>query len=137
GGGGEGCGRRVTPTDATVAYGQFQHGELFGFDRKRGERVDIQPQPEPGEPPSHWNWDSPLIVSPFSHTRLYFASQRVYRTDDRGDSWKPISPDLTRQIDRNKLKVMGRGWSIEALAKNATASFVVNIERRDERALTE
>ena len=61
-----------------------------------------------GEPPLRWNWDSPLIISPHCHTRLYFAANRLFRSDDRGDSWKPISPDLTRQIDRNKLQVMGK-----------------------------
>jgi photosystem II stability/assembly factor-like uncharacterized protein len=135
--GGDGFQPRVDPTDPNVAYGQYQHGELFRFDRKSGERVDIQPQPEPGEPGSHWNWDSPLIVSPFSHTRLYFASQRLYRTDDRGDSWKAVSPDLTRQIDRNRLKVMGRVWSIDAVAKNASTSFYGNIVALDESPLQE
>ena len=135
--GGDGFQPRVDPTDPNVVYGQYQHGELYRFDRKSGERVEIQPQPEPGEPGSHWNWDSPLIVSPFSHTRLYFASQRLYRTDDRGDTWKPVSPDLTRQIDRNKLKVMGRVWSIDAVAKNASTSFYGNIVALDESPLKE
>jgi photosystem II stability/assembly factor-like uncharacterized protein len=135
--GGDGFQPRVDPTDPNVAYGESQHGELSRFDRKSGERVDIQPQPEPGEPASHWNWDSPLIVSPHSHTRLYFASQRVYRTDDRGDSWKAVSPDLTRQIDRNRLKVMDRVWSIDAIAKNASTSFYGNIVALDESPLKE
>ena len=43
------------------------------------------------------------------HTRLYFAANRLFRSDDRGDSWKPVSPDLTRQIDRNKLAGHGQG----------------------------
>ena len=78
-------------------------------------------------PPLRWNWDSPLIISPHSHTRLYFAAQRVFRSDDRGDSWKPVSGDLTRQIDRNRLKVMGRVWRADAVAKNASTSFYGNI----------
>jgi photosystem II stability/assembly factor-like uncharacterized protein len=135
--GGDGFQARVDPTDPNVAYGESQHGELSRFDRKSGERVDIQPQPEPGEPGSHWNWDTPLIVSPHSHTRLYFASQRLYRTDDRGDTWKPVSPDLTRQIDRNKLKVMGRVWSIDAIGKNTSTSLYGNIVAIDESPLKE
>ena len=83
--------------------------------------------PAPGEPPLRWNWDSPLIISPHRHTRLYFAAQRVFRSDDRGDTWRPVSADLTRQIDRNKLKVMGRVWSVDAVAKNASTSFYGNI----------
>jgi hypothetical protein len=97
------------------------------FDRRTGERLSIQPAQGKGEAPSRWNWDSPLIISPHSHTRLYFASQRLYRSDDRGDSWKAVSGDLTKQVDRNKLPVMGKVWGPDAVAKNASTSFYGNI----------
>ena len=135
--GGDGFQPRVDPTDPNIVYGQYQHGELYRFDRKSGERMEIQPQPEPGEPGSRWNWDSPLIISPHSHTRLYFASQRVYKTDDRGDTWTPVSGDLTRQLDRNRLKVMGRVQSVDAIAKNASTSIYGNIVWLDESPLKE
>ena len=130
--GGDGFQCAADPTDANIVYGESQHGGLVRFDRKTGERVDIQPQSDPGEPGLRWNWDSPLLISPHSHTRLYFAAQRVFRSDDRGDTWKPVSPDLTRQIDRNQLKVMGRVWSVDAIAKNASTSFYGNIVSLDE-----
>ena len=125
--GGDGFKPAVDPTDPNIVYSQYQHGELFRFDRKTGERIDVQPQTLPNEDPSRWNWDSPLIISPHAHTRLYFASQRVYRSDDRGDSWRAISGDLTRQIDRNQLPVMGRVYGIDAVAKNNSTSFYGNI----------
>ena len=68
-----------------------------------------------------------IIVSPHSHTRLYFAANKLFRSDDRGDTWKTISPDLTRQIDRDTLPVMGRIWGPDAVAKNASTSFYGNI----------
>ena len=105
---------------------------LVRYDRKTGEQIDIQPQPGPGEPGLRWNWDSPLIISPHSHTRLYFAAQRLFRSDDRGDSWQPVSPDLTRQIDRNRLEIMGRVWSVDAVAKNASTSLYGNIVSLEE-----
>jgi photosystem II stability/assembly factor-like uncharacterized protein len=125
--GGDGFQPRIDPTDANVVYAESQHGGLVRHDRKTGESVGIQPQSLAGEAPLRWNWDSPLIISPFSHSRLYFAAQRVFRSDDRGDSWTPISGDLTAQIDRNKLPVMGRVWSVDAVAKNASTSFYGNI----------
>jgi photosystem II stability/assembly factor-like uncharacterized protein len=125
--GGDGFKPAVDPTDPAIVYSQYQHGELYRFDRRNGERIDIQPQTMPGEDPSRWNWDSPLIISPHAHTRLYFASQRVYRSDDRGDSWRAVSGDLTRQIDRNQLPVMGRVYGIDAVAKNNSTSFYGNI----------
>lgn len=69
-------------------------------------------------PPLRWNWDAPFIISPFSHTRLYVAANRLFRSDDRGDHWTAISPDLTRQIDRDTIPVMGRLWDTNAVTKN-------------------
>src|SRR4030095_8966119 len=96
-------------------------------DRKSGEQTYIQPQPGRGEPPLRWNWDAPLIISPHSHTRLYFAANKLFRSDDRGNSWTAVSPDLTRQIDRRKLKVMGKVWGADTVAYNASTSFYGNI----------
>jgi len=124
---GDGFQPQADPEDPNIVYAEAQHGALIRLDRKTGERIDIQPQPEGKEDGSRWNWDSPIIISPHSHTRLYFASQRLYRSDDRGDSWQAVSPDLTRQIDRNKLKVMGRVWSVDSVAKNSSTSFYGNI----------
>ena len=121
--GGDGFQPRIDPTNPDVIYGESQHGELARYDRKTGERVGIQPQIEPGEPASRWHWDAPLIISPFANTRLYFASQRVYRSDDRGDTWRPISGDLSRQLDRNTLQLMGKVWGIDAVAKNTSTSL--------------
>ena len=80
-----------------------------------------------GEPPLRWNWDSPLVLSPHSPTRLYYAANKVFRSDDRGNSWRRVSPDLTRRIDRSKLKIMGRVWSVNAVARNASTSYFGNI----------
>ncbi|MFM8559080.1 MAG: WD40/YVTN/BNR-like repeat-containing protein, partial [bacterium] len=135
--GGDGFQPRVDPTDPNIVYGSYQHGELYRFDRRSGERTEIQPQPEPGEPGSRWNWDSPLIISPHSHTRLYFASQRVYRSDDRGDTWRAVSPDLTAGIDRNRLPVMGRVQSVDAIAKNMSTSIYGNIVWVDESPIAD
>jgi photosystem II stability/assembly factor-like uncharacterized protein len=125
--GGDGFFSAVDPKDPNTVYSESQHGNLVRFDRRSGEEIDIQPQAGPGEAPLRWNWDSPLIISPFSNTRLYFAAQRVFRSDDRGDNWKPVSGDLTQQIDRNRLKMMGRVWGPDAVAKNTSTSFYGNV----------
>ncbi len=76
------------------------------------------------------------MISPHS-SRLYFAANKLFRSDDHGDSWTAVSPDLTRQIDRNKLKVMGRVWSVDAVAKNASTSFYGTIVSLTESPLVE
>jgi len=129
---GDGFHIQVDPEDPDVVYTEIQYGGLARFDRKTGEKIDIQPQPGPGEDPLRFNWDSPLLLSPHSRTRLYFAAQRLFRSDDRGDTWRAVSPDLTTQTDRNRLKVMGRVWSVDAVARNQSTSFYGNIVALDE-----
>ncbi|GMU63910.1 MAG: hypothetical protein AMXMBFR36_01840 [Acidobacteriota bacterium] len=124
---GDGFQAAVEPGNPNVVYAQAQYGILVRLDLVTREETFLQPQAEPGEPPLRWNWDSPLMISPHSPTRLYFAAQRIYRSDDRGDSWRPVSPDLTRQIDRNQLPVMGKVQRIDAVAKNASTSLYGNI----------
>jgi photosystem II stability/assembly factor-like uncharacterized protein len=135
--GGDGFAPRVDPENPDVVYSQWQNGGLHRVDLKSGEMLEIAPQTAPGEDPARWNWDSPLIISPHSHTRLYYASQRVYRSDDRGDGWQAVSPDLTRQLDRNTLEVMGRVWSVDAVAKNRSTSFYGNVVSLSESPLVE
>ena len=88
---GDGFDPAVDPEDPDTIYSQWQYGGLVRFNRKTGERVDIRPQPEKSGTPNRWNWDSALLISPHSNTRVYYGSQRLYRTDDRGDSWEAIS----------------------------------------------
>ncbi len=130
--GGDGFQSQVDPNNPNIVYSQSQHGNLVRHDRLTGETIDIQPQPEEPGASLRWNWDSPLIISPHQGSRLYFAANRLFRSDDRGDSWRAVSPDLTRQVDRNKLKVMGRVWSVDSVAKNASTSFFGNIVSLDE-----
>jgi photosystem II stability/assembly factor-like uncharacterized protein len=125
--GGDGFETVVDPEDPNILYAQAQYGEVQRYDRKSGEKVDIKPQAGLGEPAHRFNWDSPLIISPHSHTRLYFAAQKVFRTDDRGNTWRAVSQDLTRQIDRNQLKVMGKIWGPDAVAKSSSTSPYGNI----------
>ena len=124
--GGDGFRTQVDPEDPNVIYAELQNGNIVRDDKRTGERMGIQPEPGRGEDPLRWNWDSPFIISPHSHTRLYFASNKLYRSDDRGDSWKVISGDLSRSLDRDKLPVMGKVWSMDAVAKNQSTAFFGN-----------
>ncbi len=135
--GGDGFFSKVDPEDPNIVYAESQYGVLVRYDKKSGEQLGIQPQPAVGEAPFRWNWDSPLIISHFNHEKLYFAANKLFESTDRGDSWKEISGDLTRQIDRDKLKVMGKIWSVDAVEKNASTSFYGNVVALAESPLKE
>ena len=125
--GGDGFRSAVDPLDPNTIYSESQYGTLIRYDKPTGQELQLQPKEGKGEAPLRWNWDSPIIISPHSHTRLYFAANKLFRSDDRGDTWKAISGDLSRQMDRNKLPVMGKVWGPDAVAKNASTSFYGNI----------
>ncbi len=125
--GGDGFHCAVDPTDSNTVYGEYQYGGLCRFDRKTGNRVDIQPLAAPGDAPLRWNWDSPLVLSPHDPKHLYFAANRVFKSDDRGDSWTPVSPDLSRGLDRDQLPVYGKILPPDAVAKHLSTSFYGNV----------
>jgi photosystem II stability/assembly factor-like uncharacterized protein len=99
------------PGNPDIVYAQWQQGNLCRTDRTTGEVVFIKPQPAENEPPERYNWDAPILVSPHQPATIFFGSQRVWRSDNRGDSWKAISPDLTKNQERMELPIMGRQQS--------------------------
>jgi photosystem II stability/assembly factor-like uncharacterized protein len=132
---GDGFESVVDPEDPNIIYAQSQNGNLVRFDKKSGESRDIQPQPKAGELAYNWNWDSPVMVSPFDHKTIYFGANRLFKSTDRGDSWTEISPDLDQNIDRNLLPMMGKVWPMTAVAKNESTSRYGAIVSLDESRL--
>lgn len=120
---GDGYEPQIDPEDPNIVYTQYQYGGLARYDRRTMERVPIVPHPAADEPAPKWNWNTPLLISPHDNERIYYAAERLYRSDDRGDNWRVVSPDLTRGLDRNTLEVMGRVWSVDTIAKNDSTSF--------------
>lgn len=120
--GGDGFFQAIDPTDPNIVYSAWQYGNIVRYDKKSGEVLDIRPEPGKGEKTFKWYWDTPFFISPHSPSRLYIAAERVFRSDDRGESWKSISGDLTTKTDRNSFKVMDKYWSIDAVSKDVSTS---------------
>lgn len=109
---GDGHQPATEPGNPDIVYAQWQQGNLTRYDRTTGEMVYIKPQPAKGESYERYNWDAPIFVSPHKSSRLYFASHRVWKSEDRGDSWTAISGDLTKGLERIQQPIMGstQGW---------------------------
>ncbi len=120
--GGDGFWQAADPDNPDIVYSAYQYGNIFRYDRKSGERIKIKPMPKQGEKTFRWNWDAPFIVSHFQGTRLYMGANKLFESDDRGNSWHEISGDLTRNMDRNKFKMMGKYWPASAVAKDVSTS---------------
>ncbi len=114
------------PVYNDIIYAETQQGGLHRVDLSTGERVFIQPQAREGDPHERFNWDAPILVSPHNPARLYFASYRVWKSENRGDDWDPISGDLTRNEERLTLPIMGRQqswdnpWDVGAMSNYNT-----------------
>ena len=114
------------PGNPDIIYAETQQGGLHRVDLKTGEPVLVQPQPRAGDPHERFNWDAPIVVSPHDPARLYFASYRVWRSDNRGDDWQPVSGDLTRNEERLALPIMGgvqswdNPWDVRAMSNYNT-----------------
>ena len=135
--GADGYACAIDPENPDIIFASWQVGRLVRFDKRSGEQVDIQPQPGLGAEPPRWNWDSPLLLSPHSRTRIYYGSQRLYRSDDRGDTWSVVSPDLSRGISRLEQEIMGRTRSVDALWDHDAMSYFGNLTGITESPLQE
>lgn len=135
--GADGYGVQIDPTDPDILYLMTQQGNLYRTHRRSEESIRVQPQPEPGDPPERWNWDSPILISPHDTERLYFGSQRLWRSDDRGDSWTAVSADLTTNTNRYELPYMGRVWALDALHDNGAMSKYATLTTISESPVVE
>jgi photosystem II stability/assembly factor-like uncharacterized protein len=163
--GGDGFQSRNDPEDPMIVYGQSQNGNPSRWNMRTNERRSIRPpqasgsgrgrggrggggddeegqQPQqqpsgPTVPADRANWDTPFIISPHSPSRLYWATEYVYRSDDRGDSWTRISPDLTRKLDAFAIPIMGKVWPRDSVALNTSTTPLSNVVSLDESPLME
>jgi len=117
--GGDGFQARVDPVDPNIVYGMSQGARISRVDMKTGESTSVSPphQDEAGDT-VYWHWDVPFAISHFDRYRVYALGSRLARSDNRGDDWTFISPNISRQIDRDTLEVMGRVWPANAVWKN-------------------
>jgi photosystem II stability/assembly factor-like uncharacterized protein len=92
---GDGFGTVPILSDPMVGYAMSQEGYIVRWNLRTGERKDIRPSPPPNEPDLRFNWNAAIAPDPFHGDGLYFGSQYVHKSSDRGETWTTISPDLT------------------------------------------
>ncbi len=125
------------PDDPDICYLEWQVGNVVRHNRRTGELVDIKPLAGPDDPPERWNWDCPIVVSAHDPARLFVASQRVWRSDDRGDSWTPVSEDLTTNRNRYELPSFGAVPSIDSLYDHMAMSLYSTISHLSESPIAD
>ncbi|MFY0686220.1 MAG: glycosyl hydrolase [Cyclobacteriaceae bacterium] len=135
--GADGYGSVYDWKDNNTAYMMWQEGSLVRLNVQTGETIGIRPQPVESNVPERWNWDSPILVSPHNNERIYFGSQRLWKSDNRGDAWEAISEDLTTNTNRYELSLMDRVWSVDDLYDNGAMSKYATLTTITESPLEE
>jgi photosystem II stability/assembly factor-like uncharacterized protein len=108
-GGGESGWIVFDKANSNLIYGDGYQGSVTQYDRRTGQAraIDVWPQDAMGWPAAplkyRFQWTSPLAISPQHPHRLYMGGNRIFQTDDGGGTWKPISPDLTRDDKSRQL----------------------------------
>jgi hypothetical protein len=153
-GGGDGFFTAVDPTDPFVVFTESQNGNVSRLDLRTGQSQSIRPRgrpqagrggggggrggpPQPSnivpEPPEgsqiRWNWSTPFMLSPHNPRIIYVGGNRLFRSYDRGDTWV-MSPDLTRQVDRSTLSIMGLRGDLPGCNRNTRGQECV-LSRND------
>ncbi|MFN8583671.1 MAG: hypothetical protein U0163_22170, partial [Gemmatimonadaceae bacterium] len=103
---GDGMYQQPDPFDQRVVYTAGQNGSVTRFDPETGNRHDIQPRPAPGDSAYRFDWTAPMLASRHTPGTFYLGGNRLFITRDRGNSWT-ATKDLTRQIQRDTLTIMG------------------------------
>ena len=116
--GGDGFQPLQDPSDARILYGESQDGRMSRVDRITNERKTVRPEPPAGEPALRWNWDTAMHLSPHDPATVYVGANRLFKSTDRGHSWKAISGDLTTNTNRNRLAIMNVGDEDIKIAKH-------------------
>lgn len=133
---GDGFWAFADPRDSNVLYTEYQGGQLTRIDKALGEVKAIKPYPEPGQPDLRFNWNTPIHLSPNDPETIYYGSQFVHRSRDRGESWETISPDLTTNDPRRQRQKQSGGLTIDnSTAENNATIYAISESPHDAQVI--
>ncbi|HYM92561.1 MAG TPA: hypothetical protein VET23_00330, partial [Chitinophagaceae bacterium] len=123
---GDGFQSQVDWQDPDIIYCESQNAGLMRFNKKTGEKLYIKPY-DFNDTAYRFDWSAALLISGFDHKRLYLGANKLFRTNDMGNTWDVISPDLTRGVPDQMQDLMDRSWSIDELARKGSLGQISTI----------
>ncbi|MBW3534844.1 MAG: hypothetical protein KY453_06440, partial [Gemmatimonadetes bacterium] len=137
--GGDGFWNVIDPTDPGIIYSESQNGRFGRYHAGTTETASLQPTARPTaddeEREYRWHWNTPLHVSHHDPATVFAGANHLMRSRDRGHSWEEASPDLTRQIDRDTLPIMGQPVDSTTLSRHDGVSYYGTISEIGESPL--
>jgi hypothetical protein len=135
-GGGDGFWVQPDPLDPDVVYSESQGGTISRYSRKTNQSKVIQPQKTKGEDKHRWNWNTPIVCGIKNPKSLYIGAQYLFKTDDRGQSWQRISPDLTTNDPVKQKQAESGGVTVDnTSAENHCTIFTIGPSPLDENTI--
>jgi len=113
---GDGFAALIDPTDPTLGYSMSQGGNIQRFDLATSGGESIRPPAPDADTELRFNWNAGIALDPFDPTVLYYGSQFVHRTPDRGETWEIISPDLTTNDPEKQKQRESGGLTLDVTA---------------------
>ena len=131
-GGGDGFWAFADPKDVNTLYVEYQGGQLSRVDVTTGESKSIKPFARDDQEELRFNWNTPIHLSPSKPGTLYYGSQYVHYSVDRGDSWQTISPDLTTDDpERQRQSTSGGLTTDNTTAENNATIYAISESPRN------
>jgi photosystem II stability/assembly factor-like uncharacterized protein len=122
---GDGFNTLVDPRDPDYGFAMSQGGNLQRYDLRNGERKNIRPW-APDSTRLRFNWNAAIALDPFEVGTLYYGSQFVHKSRDRGHTWEIISPDLTTDDPEKQRQSESGGLTRDATgAENHTTLVTI------------
>lgn len=120
-----------------IVYSEMQGAEnVWRYDIDRKQSKTIQPLAVTGDPKLRFNWNAPMAISANNPDRFYMGSQFLYKSDDMGDTWVKISPDLTTNDPAKQNQEDSGGLSKDnSGAENHCTIFTIAESNMDEKVI--
>ncbi|HKK93381.1 MAG TPA: hypothetical protein VJ925_08090, partial [Longimicrobiales bacterium] len=121
---GDGFAALIDPTDPTLGYSMSQGGNLQRFDLVTGQWAGIRPPAPDADTELRFNWNAGIALDPFDPSTIYYGSQFVHMSPDRGEDWEIISPDLTTDDPGKQRQEESGGLTLDVTAAENHTSIL-------------
>ncbi|MBA2329133.1 MAG: hypothetical protein H0V91_05900, partial [Flavisolibacter sp.] len=134
--GGDGFWTLPDPLDPNIAYAEYQGGNIARIDLATLKSVNIKPQQSAQDEKLRWNWNTPIHTGSNNKSNLYIGSQYLFKSNDKGNNWTRISPDLTTNDKRKQDQENSGGLSVDnTSAENHCTIFAIAESPMDENLI--
>ena len=112
--------------DSRYGWSMSQQGFVNRYDWMTGNNYTVRPTHPDSDVELRFNWNSAINIDPFNNSTLYFGSQFVHKSTDKGLTWELISPDLTTNDPEKQKQSESGGLTMDATgAENHTTILVI------------